>query len=526
MSDDALHRLEAALGDRYAIERELGRGGMAAVYLAADLKHDRQVAVKVLHSPLAAAIGSERFLREIKITAQLSHPHILPLLDSGEAGGLLYYVMPYVGGGSLRRRLAPGEPLPIEVVVRIARQVADALDFAHRHGVIHRDVKPENILFSDSHAIVADFGIAKAVSSVGREALTGTGAPLGTVGYMSPEQAMGAADLDERTDVYSLACVVYEMLVGATPSVWPMQEDVRLGRLSDAPPDHRRRLDALPGRVEQTLTRALAVGPAHRFAAPGELADALDVAAAGSGRALTESEVREVIGRAAELQAEHPTEQGALSIGAVEQVAAEVGIPPERVRQAVKELEGRSDHASPAKRLPGRGLYPNSKLRVERTIAGEVPESAHQALVKEIQAEFDVVGHASALGKSLTWSPVGAGQVGRKLLVTVAPEGDRTRICIEEQQELRGLKIVPLGLGILFSALLGFSMLQSLGVPGDMNILIVPFILGGGWATANLIFLNGAQDRYPQLERLADRLAAIAETAARPRLRPGAEESR
>jgi hypothetical protein len=494
--------LKDALGDRYAIERELGRGGMAAVYLAADLKHDRQVAVKVLHSPLAAAIGSERFLREIKITAQLSHPH------------------------SLRRRLAPGEPLPIEVVVRIARQVADALDYAHRHGIIHRDVKPENILFSDSHAIVADFGIAKAVSSVGREALTGTGAPLGTVGYMSPEQAMGAADLDERTDVYGLACVVYEMLVGATPSVWPMEEDVRLGRLSDAPPDHRRLLDALPGRVEQTLTRALAVRPAHRFATPGELAEALEIASAGSGRALTDSEVREVLARAAELQVEHPAEQAALSIGAVEQVAAEVGIPPERVRQAVKELEVRAEHAPPAGRMPGRGLYPNSKLRVERTIDGEVPESAHQAMVKEIQAAFDLVGHASALGKSLTWSPVGAGQAGRKALVTVTPEGGRTRICIEEQQELTGLKIVPLGLGILFSALFGISILQSLGVPGDLNILIIPFILGGGWATANLIFLNGAQDRYPQLERLADRLATIAETAARPSLRPGAEEGR
>jgi hypothetical protein len=427
VSDDGLHQLKAALGDRYAIERELGRGGMAAVYLAADLKHDRQVAVKVLHSPLAAAIGSERFLREIKITAQLSHPHILPLLDSGEVEGLLYYVMPYVGGGSLRRRLAPGEALPTEVVVRIARQVADALDYAHRHGIIHRDVKPENILFSDSQAIVADFGIAKAVSSAGREALTGTGAPLGTVGYMSPEQAMGAADLDERTDVYGLACVVYEMLVGATPSVWPMEEDVRLGRLSDAPPDHRRLLDALPGRVEQTLTRALAVRPSHRFATPGELAEALEIASAGSGRALTDSEVRAVLARAAELQVEHPTEQAALSIGAVEQVAAEVGIPPERVRQAVKELEGRAEHAPPAGRVRGRGLYPNSKLRVGRTIDGEVPESAHQAMVKEIQAAFDLVGHASALGKSLTWSPVGAGQAGRKALVTVTPEGGQTR---------------------------------------------------------------------------------------------------
>jgi serine/threonine protein kinase len=347
-----LERFQVALSDRYRLAGEVGCGGMATVYLAEDLKHDRQVAVKVLRPDLAAVIGSGRFLREIKLTARLNQPHILALLDWGEADGFLY-VMPYVSGGSLRRRLAPGVPLPLDVAIRIARQVADALDHAHVLGILHRDVKPENILFSDSHAIVSDFGLAKAVSTVGREALTRTGAPLGTPGYMSPEQAMGTVELDERTDVYGLACVVHEMLVGATPAVWPMPDDVRLGRMSDASPDHRERLDAYPGRVEQALTKALAVRPADRFASPGGFADALAVAAEGSGRRLSEGEVREVIARAAQLQVDQPTEGGAVSVGGVEQIAAEVGIPPERVR--VVAPQGCSSQGAIGRRSHGGG---------------------------------------------------------------------------------------------------------------------------------------------------------------------------
>ena len=196
--------LSAALVDRYLIERELGSGGMATVYLALDLKHQRRVAVKVLHPDLAAALGGERFLAEIRTTANLQHPHILPLHDSGEAGGFLFYVMPFVDGESLRDRLDREKQLPIEDALRIAREVADALEYAHKQGVVHRDIKPENILLQGGHAAVADFGIALAVQSAGGQRMTQTGLSLGTPQYMSPEQAMGERAIDARSDIYAL----------------------------------------------------------------------------------------------------------------------------------------------------------------------------------------------------------------------------------------------------------------------------------------------------------------------------------
>src|SRR4051812_1836464 len=203
--------LAAALADRYLIERELGRGGMATVYLARDLKHDRSVAVKVLRPDLAAVLGGERFLREVRLTAQLQHPHILSLLDSGEAAGFLYYVMPYLEGESLRDRLTRESQLPIDETLRITRAVPVALDYAHQRGVVHRDIKPEIILLYQAEPMVAAFGVALAAASAGRERLTETGLSLGTPAYMSPEQAT-ADKLDGRSDQYSLACVVYEML--------------------------------------------------------------------------------------------------------------------------------------------------------------------------------------------------------------------------------------------------------------------------------------------------------------------------
>ena len=210
--NDVVTRLTTALSDRYRIERELGAGGMATVYLAHDLKHDRKVAIKVLRPELGAVIGAERFLKEIKTTANLQHPHILGLIDSGETDGLLWYAMPFVEGESLRDRLQREKQLPIPDAVRIATEVAAALDYAHRHSVIHRDIKPENILLHDGSALVADFGIALAASTAGSR-MTETGMSLGTPHYMSPEQAMGEREITARSDVYALGCVLYEMLV-------------------------------------------------------------------------------------------------------------------------------------------------------------------------------------------------------------------------------------------------------------------------------------------------------------------------
>jgi serine/threonine-protein kinase len=201
--------LVEALRDRYALQRELGRGGMATVYLAHDLRHDRPVAVKVLHFEFASTLGAERFLREIRTTARLQHPHILPVHDSGEADGLLYYVTPYVEGESLRQRLDREHRLAPPQAVRLAREVADALDYAHRHGIVHRDIKPENILLAEEHAVVADFGIARAEIAGGTDRLTHTGTIVGSPLYMSPEQGTGGPGLDGRSDIYSLGCVLF-----------------------------------------------------------------------------------------------------------------------------------------------------------------------------------------------------------------------------------------------------------------------------------------------------------------------------
>jgi serine/threonine-protein kinase len=270
-----LERLAAALADRYAIERELGAGGMATVYLAQDLKHDRQVAIKVLRPELAAVIGAERFLSEIRTTANLQHPHILPLHDSGDARGALYYVMPFVEGESLRDRLAREKQLPIAEAVRITSEVASALDYAHRHGVIHRDIKPENILLHDGRALVADFGIALAASSAGSR-MTETGMSLGTPHYMAPEQAMGERTLDARTDVYALGCVLYEMLTGDPPFTGSTAQAIVAKVMTENPVPPSRGRDTVPETVEDALLTALAKLPADRFASAAEFAEVLN----------------------------------------------------------------------------------------------------------------------------------------------------------------------------------------------------------------------------------------------------------
>src|SRR5436309_5207689 len=272
---DLLARLQAALADRYTIERELGRGGMATVYLAQDRKHHRQVAIKVLKPELAAALGPERFLREIDTAARLNHPHILPLHDSGEAEGFLFYVMPYVEGESLRDRLSHEKQLPLGNALQIAREVADALSYAHSHDVVHRDIKPENILLEAGHAVVSDFGIARAITAAAGGNLTETGIALGTPGYMSPEQAAASARVDERSDIYSLGCVLYEMLAGEPPYTGPSAESIVRQHLAAAPPRVSAMRAAVPPAIEQAIVRALAKTPADRLATAAEFVEAL-----------------------------------------------------------------------------------------------------------------------------------------------------------------------------------------------------------------------------------------------------------
>ncbi len=269
------HTLSLSLADRYRIERELGRGGMAAVYLARDIKHDRDVAIKVLHPDLGAALGSERFLSEIRTTARLQHPHILPLLDSGDAGGLLYYVMPLVTGETLRARLERERQLPIDDTLSISREVADALAYAHGLGVIHRDIKPENILLQNGHAVVADFGIALAVQSAGGARMTQTGLSLGTPQYMSPEQAMGERTIDARSDIYALGAVVYEMLTGDPPFAGSSVQAIVAKVLTEKPSPPSTVRDTVSPSVEYAVLKALAKLPADRFATATEFAAAL-----------------------------------------------------------------------------------------------------------------------------------------------------------------------------------------------------------------------------------------------------------
>jgi serine/threonine-protein kinase len=280
---DALARLAPAVADRYRVERELGHGGMATVFLAHDVRHDRKVAIKVLRPELAYALGPERFLREIAVTARLDHPYILPLLDSGvvepgpadQSGRLLYYVMPFAEGESLRDRLDREKQLPIDDALQVAREIAEALDYAHARGIVHRDIKPENILLSGGHARVADFGIARAIDAAGSEKLTETGLAIGTPAYMSPEQSMAEPLMDGRSDLYSVGCVLYEMLAGEPPYTGPTAQSIIAKRMTNAVPSVRTLRDTVPESVDRALTTALARAPADRFATTAAFAAAL-----------------------------------------------------------------------------------------------------------------------------------------------------------------------------------------------------------------------------------------------------------
>src|SRR2546430_76831 len=404
---------------------------MATVYLADDKKHHRAVALKVLLPGLAAYLGAERFLKEIQIAARLTHPHILALHDSGEAGGFLYYVMPYIDGGSLRQQLEgpPRRAFSQQQALAIAEPVADALTYAHRMGVVHRDIKPENILFLQGHPIVADFGIAKAVSTAGGANLTRTGFPVGTPGYMSPEQAAGLTELDERTDVYSLTVVMYEMLVGDVPGRWPTEDAVRAGRFLEATASHRTRLTDAGARVEGALVRGLAIRHDQRTPTPAALIDELS-GAAPRRRRYSGREVQEIVKLAAELEATAPTAGGAMTIGGVEALAAEVGIARDVVQAAARSLTPAGTVASGESPRSNRWFGGPTTLLFERVVDGEVPDSEWPGMVDEIRRALNNVGQVSQFGRSFSWVAARRGASQRDLEVAVSVRGGHTRIAI------------------------------------------------------------------------------------------------
>jgi eukaryotic-like serine/threonine-protein kinase len=267
--------LTEALGERYTLEREVARGGMATLYLAREISNNQLVAIKVMHPAVTNALGTERFLREIEIAASLSHPLIVPLYHSGNAGGVLYYVMPYVEGESLYQRLERERQLPLDAALQITHDVAEALGYAHSQGFLHRDIKPENILLAGGRALVADFGLARAIGAADHEKLTETGIRVGTVFYMSPEQLRGQRDLDQRADIYSLGCILYEMLTGEPPYAGRVINQVVTRIVREPIPSARRLCPTVPPAVDQAISRALAKAAADRFATMQDFAAAL-----------------------------------------------------------------------------------------------------------------------------------------------------------------------------------------------------------------------------------------------------------
>src|SRR6266498_3967807 len=281
---DTFQRVAEALAGRYRVERELGAGGMATVYLAVDVKHHRKVAVKVLRPELAAALGGDRFTREIETAAKFQHPHVLPLLDSGEASGFLYYVMPYVEGESLRDRLARHGELPIHDAVKILLEVTDALAYAHQRGVVHRDIKPDNVLLSGRHALVTDFGVAKALSeATGRQQLTTAGVALGTPAYMAPEQAVADPHLDQRVDIYAVGALGYELVAGRPPFTGGTAQEVLAAHMTQRPEPLCARRPACPPGLEAVIMRCLEQRPADRWQTAEELLAQLEPLAIPSG---------------------------------------------------------------------------------------------------------------------------------------------------------------------------------------------------------------------------------------------------
>jgi tRNA A-37 threonylcarbamoyl transferase component Bud32 len=483
---------------------------MATVYEARDRRYDRRVAVKVLHAELSATIGAERFQREIQIAARLTHPHILALFDSGEAAGRVYYVMPFVDGESLRALLLRQRTLTVAEAVPIVREVAGALDYAHQQGVIHRDIKPENILLQAGHALVSDFGVAKAITTAADQAITRTGFPVGTVGYMSPEQAAGITDLTPRSDVYSLAATTYEMLLGELPGMWPGEDSARLRRFVDAPARMREALDQLPAAVEAALVSGLLLRDQHRTATPGAFAAAIEAAAGPTPRFDTETGDR-ILARASELDALAPTSDAGLSLGGLTRIAGEVGIPPEHVARAARDV-GRPA-AAPLPVNPFLGAA--TRLVIERTARGEFDDVDAVGIVEDIRATVGNMGQVSRLSRQLTWHTMQyAGSPGRQVYVSLAPADGMTRIRIEEN-------LRPLA-GQYFGGLMGGLGGGTMGVwigigMGALHspvaaIGLAATALSGTYTLARKLFRRANTKRSAELTELADRIVTLLES--------------
>jgi tRNA A-37 threonylcarbamoyl transferase component Bud32 len=523
--------LDGALADRFDLRDVLGRGGMATVYAAYDRKHQRDVALKVLRPDIAASIGADRFLKEIQIVARMVHPHILSLHDSGAADGFVYYVMPFIDGGSLRQLLEREKRLDKDRAIAIAAPIADALSYAHGIGVLHRDIKPENVLFARSHPIVADFGIAKAVSSANSGAqLTRTGISLGTPGYMSPEQAAGFTDVDAKTDVYALAILVYEMIVGEIPGRWVTEESTREGRFLDAAPAHRMYLSAAGSVVEGALVRALALRPDRRTATPAEFVEELRGTGGVARRRYRADEVEQIVNRAAELEASNPTSSGAMTMSGVEQIARDVGIPTQFVRSAAGALSPRSRRGITSRdagliEQPRRNWFIGGPTRIlfERVVVGELDEGDYGVMVEEIRVLMKEVGTVSQLGRSFTWTlnKGASGTRNLEIAISVHRTG-RTRILVQENlNNLIGAVWGGLGGGMGGGGLgpmLAF-MFEGLKWPGIAAAFVVPAWLTVTWATARTSYHHVVRGRTRELERVVNRLAELArELIGEPRL--------
>ena len=494
---------------------------MATVYVAYDRKHHRDVALKVLRPDIASTIGAERFLNEIEIVARMVHPHILPLHDSGEAHGFIYYVMPFIDGGSLRQRLVHEGRMSAPRAIEIAAPIADALTYAHRLGVLHRDIKPENVLFAQSHPIVADFGIAKAVSSATSGAqLTRTGISLGTPGYMSPEQAAGFTAVDARTDVYSLAVIVYEMLVGEIPGRWVSEECTRVGRFVDCDPRHRTQLSAAGATVEGALVRALAINPDRRTPTPQDFVNELRGAAHEGRRRYRPDEIEAIVNRAAEIEVGNPTSSGSMTLGGVEQIARDVGIDTRAVRSAAASLS-RPSARDTGVDAPKYNYFIGGPTRIvyERIVEGELPDAEFPTLVEEIRNSMKEMGRVSQLGRTFTWT-LSDGRSGlRNVEIAVTVRSGRTRIVVQENlNNLIGGVFGGIGGGVGGGGLgpLMGVMFGALHLPGVAAAVFIPAWLGIVYSAARTAFHYAARRRANVLGELADRLAELARELVAP----------